>query len=322
MKTLLVSSALVLVGAAVACGGSTGGIGGGVSTDTATTDAANAYCNRAQACAPAYVTLGFGDVATCSSRYKQVLVASFGAEGSVETADQIEACAQALPNTTCADLIGNNAPPACQSVPGTLADGAACGSDSQCKGGSCHLALGSVCGTCGERAVSGAACLGDDDCQYGLACIGGACAPYGAENATCDATHPCRPDLGCKGGTCTAPSPVGTACQVSAECDNLHGVFCDPTTMKCATVAFAAPSAACGYVGGQLVACAGPGGQCSGDTAPTYQGTCVPYAADGAACDTANGPLCDVGAVCVGSSPTATTGTCTITNPDSCGSGG
>ncbi len=32
----------------------------GVSADQAATDAANAYCNRAQACAPAYVTFGYG----------------------------------------------------------------------------------------------------------------------------------------------------------------------------------------------------------------------------------------------------------------------
>ena len=304
--------------AAVACGGSSSSIGGGASTDEATTDAANAYCNRAQACAPAYVTLGYGDVATCASRYKQTLVTSFGASGSVETAGQIEACAQAIPNTTCADLLGRNPPSACQTVPGTLADGAPCGSDSQCTGAVCHVPANAVCGTCGEPLAAGGACVSDDDCQYGMSCANAACVTYGAENATCDTAHPCRPDLGCKSGTCTAPSPVGTACQSSDECDNLHGAFCDPTTMQCVNVSFAAPGAACGLVSSQLVACAGPGSLCSGDTAPPYKGACVAFASDGSACDTTNGPLCDVGAVCVPSSPAATAGTCTPPDPGTC----
>ena len=320
LRVLLPAAVLPAAGI-LACSGSSSSIGG-VSTDQAITDAANAYCNRAQACAPAYVTLGYGDVTTCSSRYKQVLQASFGATGSVETADQIEACAQAIPDTTCADLMGNRPPSACQTVPGTLADGAACGSDSQCKGASCHLAANALCGTCGERAAAGAACGGDDDCSYGLSCIGAVCAAYGAENATCDASTPCRPDLGCVGGRCTAPSSAGTACQSSAECDDLHGVFCDPTTAKCVTAAFAAPGAACGVVNGQLVGCSGPGPLCGNVNQTTYQGTCVAYAADGAACDTANGPFCDVGAVCVGATAGDGKGVCQITNPATCGNGG
>jgi hypothetical protein len=304
--------------AAAACGGSSSSIGGGVSTDTAATDAAQAYCNRAQDCAPAYVTLGYGDVATCTTRNKQAILEGLGAPGSVETADQAEACAQAIPGTTCSDLLGRNPPAACHGVAGTLADGSPCASDSQCTGASCHVAADSTCGTCGELLAAGQTCTSDDACQYGQSCANGVCTPYGAENATCDTTHPCRPDLGCKGGTCTAASPVGTSCQSSSECDNLHGAFCNPTTMQCTNVAFAAPGAACGLVGTDLVACTGPGALCGNVSSTTYQGTCVASAADGAACDSANGPLCNPGAVCITASVTSTSGTCTLPDPTSC----
>jgi hypothetical protein len=144
-----------------------------------------------------------------------------------------------------------------------------------------------------------------------MGCVAGACVAYGDENALCDTGHPCRPDLGCKSGACTAPSPVGTACQASTECDNLHGVFCNPMTMKCENVTFAGPNAKCGFLNNAVVLCSGPGSLCKGASAPNYQGTCVPFATDGTACDATNGPLCDVGAVCA-------SGICQIPDPPGC----
>jgi hypothetical protein len=295
---------------AIACGGTTGG-GGSVTADQAATDAANAYCNRAQACAPTYVTAGFGDVATCASRLKSTLLPAFGATGTSSTPDQTEACAQAIPQATCSDLLSRRMPDACKTLPGKLADGAACAFDGQCQGTRCKVAANAACGTCTEPAAAGAACGVDSDCQQGMLCVSGACATYGDENALCDASHPCRPDLGCKSGSCTAPSPVGTACQASAECDELHGVFCNPMTMKCDNVSFAAANATCGFVNNGFVLCSGPGSLCNGAAPPTYQGTCVPYATDGTACDTTKGPLCDVGAVCAN-------GTCQIPDGSTC----
>jgi hypothetical protein len=321
VKTRATLPSLACAAALAACSGSTSSISGGVSSDQAMTDAANAYCSRAQACAPAYVTFGYGDVATCATRYKLVLTTSFGAPGSVETADQIEACAQAIPGATCADVLSRSPPSACHTVPGTLGDGNPCQSDSQCTGAVCHIPANGTCGHCGEPTAAGASCVDDDDCQYGLSCVTGVCTQYGAENASCDASHPCRPDLGCKGGACTAPSPAGTACQSSAECDNLHGIYCDPLGMTCTNVSFAAPNAACGVVDSQLVACSGPGSLCKDANAPTYEGTCSPYATDGSPCDTMNGPYCDVGAVCVTSGAASTSGTCTVPSPTACQGG-
>jgi hypothetical protein len=134
---------------------------------------------------------------------------------------------------------------------------------------------------------------------------------YGDDGALCDASHPCRPDLGCKAGKCTTPSPAGTPCQSSDECDALNGVYCNPLTKQCDTVTFAQPNASCGLVNNRFVECKGPGALCAGAAAPTYKGTCVGFAADGASCDATNGPLCDVGAVCA-------SGTCQIPEPSKC----
>ena len=299
----------------VACGGSTSSIGGGseVTADQASADVANAYCNRAQSCAPAYITVSFGDVATCATRLKATLLPSMGATGVTETPAQYEACAAAVPNATCSDLLARTLPGPCQPVPGTLAAGAACAVDGQCASTHCGLPSNAACGACAELAATGSACGVDNDCQAGMTCQGTPqlCVAYGAENASCDTTHPCRPDLGCKSGSCTAPSPVGTACQAAAECDNLHGVFCNPLTMMCENISFAGPSSACGLVNKQLVVCTGPGSLCTGETAPSYTGSCVPYAADGAACDATNGPLCNAGAVCAG-------GQCVVPDPTRC----
>jgi len=84
MKSRALHLSLVLLTCtAMACGGSSFGIDGdaGITADQAATDVANAYCSRAQACAPAYVTVGFGDVATCSTRLMATLLPSFGAAG-------------------------------------------------------------------------------------------------------------------------------------------------------------------------------------------------------------------------------------------------
>ena len=316
-RTSLLTFLAMLAGAA-ACGGASSSIGGGVTTEQATTDAANAYCSRAQACAPAYVTLGYGDVATCATRYQLVLATSFGGSGSAETAAQIEACAQAIPGTTCAELLGRNPPTACQTVAGTLADGSPCASDAQCKGAHCHVPANQTCGTCGEAIPAGGACVTDDDCDYGMGCTSSVCVPYGSENAACTANTHCRPDLGCVNGTCTAPSPTGAACSDSTACNEPEGDFCNPLNMQCTATSFAATGAACGLVSNSLVLCTGPGSMCTDSAANDYKGTCQAYAADGAACDTTNGPYCDVGAVCMPSSATGTAGTCTVPNPNEC----
>jgi hypothetical protein len=317
-RTAMIPAFLALV--ALGCGGSTAtmgedggteGGGGGVSADQAASDAAHAYCQRAEACAPAYVSIGFGDVRTCEQRLRQELLPVFGANGSSSTPAQTESCAQAIPQMTCADLLARKNATPCQTLPGMLADGAACGADSQCHGTRCRVAADALCGTCTEPAPAGAACGVDADCQPGMTCLDGSCTQYGNEGASCSTTQPCRPDLGCVGGTCGAPSPAGTACKATAECDLMHGYACHPVSMTCQPFTFAPANGTCGLVNNALVLCSGPGSLCKGAQAPSYQGTCVPFAMDGAGCDADAGPLCEVGAVCSG-------GTCQVPNPANC----
>jgi hypothetical protein len=276
----------------------------------AASDAAAAFCARAAACAPAYVTIGYGTTTECEQRLAESLLPGITANGSNEPASQVEACATALATASCADLLDRNLPAICTPMPGSLADGTACAEDSQCTGGRCHIAAGTVCGTCGEPSGAGTACSQDDDCVDGMKCgTTNTCVAYGAMGATCDATHPCSSVYGCVGGTCAAPGAENAPCTTSDACDQLHGIFCDGT--RCTSVGFAPAGAACGLVSGVLTACEGPGSFCQGETAPSYQGTCVAAAADGAACDATNGPMCTTPAVCVNAK-------CEVPDPTMC----
>jgi len=196
-------------------------------------------------------------------------------------------------------------------MPGQLAAGAACGTDSQCLGTRCRVAADAVCGICTTPAPAGAACGVDDDCQPAMKCVNSTCTLYGNEGAACSATQPCRPDLGCVGGVCGTPGAAGAPCTDSTQCDQIHGDFCNPATTHCEAIGFAQAGDMCGLVSGMLVTCVGPGGFCSGDDVSPYVGTCLPAASDGASCDADAGPLCDEVSACVA-------GTCQAIDPSTC----
>lgn len=316
----LTTIAPVVLSAVLGCSGSTADVGGSadggadsasaVSADQAATDAANALCARYDACAPLYME-AFGGKTTCATRMKGTASAILSAPGTSTTPATLEACAQAIAGATCADVLGRSLPDVCRAKPGALADGAACGDDGQCKGTRCKIPANGTCGTCGAPSAVGGACAVDDDCAPGLACTNQACAKYRAEGEVCDAARPCRPDLACSGGACVARKAVGDACTSDPDiCDNLHGAFCNATSGKCEAVTFT-PSGTCGLVASHLVACSGAGATCRGIAPPMYQGTCVAGAADGTACDEANGPKCQAPAVCSG-------GTCKLVDPAAC----
>jgi hypothetical protein len=314
-------SALLLSAALVACSSSSGGSADGgttVSAAQAASDGASAFCARAQACAPAYVQLEWGDVATCSTRFGAQLVGTLASTGTSDTPSQIEACAKALPTISCDDLLGNSTPAPCRAMPGSLANGAVCGDDSQCSGGHCKVPSQQTCGVCTTFAAAGASCTLDGDCDNGLTCFGGTCVTPVASGGACDTTsHPCLPTLACNAGTCGTPGAAGASCDPTATdtCDNLHGVFCDGATSKCVTAAFAQTGAPCGYVSGTLTIClAGPGNaeaECKGLSATSPTGTCQAPAADGASCNATTGPFCLAPSVCVN-------GACQLDDPSAC----
>jgi hypothetical protein len=326
MSRVLSASFLLLL---AACSNSSSGGGAGPSDGgdgsadrtfaQGAAEVAAAYCDHAQACAPAFLTLAYGDIATCNARFVAAVTPTLGANGTTYTPDQLHACAQAVPGTSCGDFLAHKPATACRPPAGTLADGAACAADAQCAGTRCKIPFGQVCGTCAKHAAAGAPCGVDDDCSYGLKCVGGSCVAYGNENDTCDGAHPCRPDLGCKAGKCGTPSTSGTACTDSAECDGAHGLFCGTVSKQCAPVTFDSAGQACGLVQQHIALCAGPGGYCAGLSSSKVQGTCRAAAADGASCDAVNGPLCNGGAVCVcAGSDAGCPGTCKLPDPSAC----
>lgn len=286
-----------------------GGCGNSVSADKACSDAAHDLCAQLEACAAPLVTTVYGDVATCEARAKLNCTPSLMAPSTSETPDKLDLCATAITTLSCNALFTRDTPTACKPDPGKLANGAACGDDAQCLSTYCKKASAQVCGVCGMRGQAGAACTVDADCDFKLACAMMACAAYGGVGATCDAAHPCAAPNVCKAGSCAAPAGAGQTCDpVARDCDATQGLYCNPTTRVCAQATFAGAGQPCGLVNGAFVGCSG-GGHCK--LGATFMGSCVAPAADGAACDTTNGPDCLAPAQCVGA-------VCKLPNPASC----
>jgi hypothetical protein len=295
-------------------GAGEGGGGSGITATQAATDVATALCQRYQACAPAFIQLGFGTVDLCTSREANTIAKVIGANGSTVTPDQFEACAKAIPGASCADVLGRNLPAVCKYA-GTLADGMPCADDAQCMNERCKVATYQTCGTCTSPAAAGAVCAVDDDCKNGMKCVNTACVAYGAMGDTCDDTHPCNATLGCVSGKCAMPLGPGSDCSGTSKqgCDQLNGAFCDPFNNKCVTLQYADPSATCGFSNdaGTITLCKGPGSDCANITAPTFQGTCAAAAADGTSCAIDGGPTCEGPAVCQ-------SGMCVVPDPSKC----
>jgi hypothetical protein len=318
-------SVLLAFGAAIlaACGAcssssattsSTGGDGGGAdaapagpTAAQACADFASAFCARMEACTPFALQVAYGDVATCATRAALLCTPALSAGGSQATPALMEACAQAVNAETCDEALDNAQPSAC-SVPGTLANGAPCGSHAQCQSGYCKLNAGSLCGTCTPHAAAGAQCTLDADCQATLVCSSGTCVGPAQAGAACSTTQPCLRSLACIAGTgkCQAPLAAGAACAAASDCDAAQGVYCN-TKKTCQQTQVAPTGQPCGIVNGGLVACSG-GDSCGG--IKNGQGICHQPAADGAPC----GP--DI--ACVAPAVCTSTARCTLPNPSVC----
>ncbi len=248
-------------------------------------EAADAVCGQLEACSPFGLAAIYGDLATCKSRVALGCLPAFGAPGSSATTARTVQCAQALRQLSCEVVKTGDYGPACAAVPGALADGAACGDDSQCQSTFCARASTSLCGTCSPKSTEGGPCE-DGACSSGLSC------PTGAS-------------------TCIKPVPgeVGDACTYQEQCDLAEGIVCDTAASKeCIQVSVASGTGeACGLTMTGFVLCRASGA-CSG----IFGGTCSAAAADGAACSASDtGPKCLSPARCV-------EGTCALPDPASC----
>jgi hypothetical protein len=271
-------------------------------------DACNAYaeaaCAKLDSCAKVYIQIEFGDKATCLARAKLGCLPSLNAPGTGTTTAQISSCASALPDASCADVLGRKMPEACKTVAGTRADGVACADDSQCVHELCRKPKGAACGVCSSPSAAGGACQSDGDCDDGLTCSHDVCTPFGAAGASCDETHPCNPTLVCKSGTCATPPALGSPCTDTLECGLIEGAVCHPTKKVCATLGIAAAGAACEELTGDTFSICGAKGTCKSKV-------CLAAAADGQPCDDEAGPKCTSPATCTG-------GVCKITDPSAC----
>src|SRR5688572_20642406 len=95
------------------------------------------FCERLRGCSPPYVTVVYGTMATCQERLSwqcrtEAVLPGGGLNGAAG-----QACADALVNASCDDLLGNSVS-VCQ-IKGTLPKGAACGSMTQCQSGFCRM---------------------------------------------------------------------------------------------------------------------------------------------------------------------------------------
>ncbi|HEY3821119.1 MAG TPA: hypothetical protein VGL81_28335 [Polyangiaceae bacterium] len=253
-------------------------------------------------------------------------------------------------------LSDENIPKACRQQLGPIVDGGSCAIDGQCESGFCGIVPGSACGTCAAVPKVGASCAELTACGPGQACTADtfACVLFGARGAACGRGSLCGVGLSCVGadpgaqGTCEqAGEEVGTACDPTSKahsaCDRNAGLVCNTGTESadggadddggaeagteagaeeagipprtCQQVIIAAAGQPCGNdLGGQPVYCQA-GGVCTGANGTT-PGVCTAAAADGAPCDTINGPTCATPARCIGDG--GTTGTCQYSGAQSC----
>jgi hypothetical protein len=289
-----------------------------ISVSQGCTDYATAFCNKVQMCAPAFIQLVFGDLATCIDRFKLQCLPVFTLKNTSATIGQAEQCVAAIANITCDDVLTGAPPAPCAPIPGMGANGTACADDAQCMSAACVRQGG--CGTCGTPPKAGESCA-NLGCAKGLFCGPNTrtCVAYGQANAMCDADHKCVASLACKGnktsGTCSLPLKVGDTCDTTAGdnhgCNGGHGDYCNPFTKKCETVGFAKTGEECGLVNAAFVACE-KGGICRPNAdLGMFTGICIGVAGDGMACDPQNGPGCLSPAYCGG-------GVCKLFDPAVC----
>lgn len=187
--------------------------------------------------------------------------AASSAPGTSITPALLSSCADAVNTTTQCSISDLTQ---CKPGPGTLADGTACGDDSQCASGDCKTTTapnGQRCGTCVKTAKEGEPCNVAPDnvgCGANLSCdknvcvknvpiaAGGACSFSGSPGSNCTSGTYCNAPLTpnatgvCatipkKGEACTTTCATGLVCTNAVCADRLDvGGACTSST-QCKT---------------------------------------------------------------------------------------
>jgi len=260
-------------------------------------DACRAYyetlCSAWEKCNPVSFAPYVGDHATCVARGTKACVGVFDDPGLSYGPDGLKKCATSIAALTCTQYFRLSefaAPvtPECGALrTGTLAIGAACGSNQQCASSYCEVVGDADCGKCTERALKGASCFATHpySCEGGTICSAGKCVALGELDATCDDATPCHIDLACISGKCAARVKVGDACDSSKyQCE--WNRWCNTTTSKCEAYVTHKLGDKCGYdtSTGSLSDCDTTTSRCNITNKALYTGTCMALAKDGEAC--------------------------------------
>ncbi len=268
------------------------------------------------------------DTATCDASITiggtdfETVVAEVKAGTVIYDGDAAARCLAFLTNDSCT-FTGFHGGQDCESIfEGTLATGAACLEDEECKGyktqtadcaetdDTCDRSTACCPGVCTAvpRAAAGASCA-TTDCADGLYCsnVDRTCKTLGATvGAACEAIDGCEDPMYCKipamgqAGMCADAAAAGATCDPTANepCVDGHQ-YCDMTTMTCTN------RAAIGSACSDTVPCAYDA-NCDGTS-----NTCVAVPGPGDACTTTTGCLGSLdctNSVCT--LPTSTTTTC------------
>ena len=265
-RSFVAFGVFALLGCTAACSSSTGNGSGPVTLDQACTDAAAAVCAKVESCSAFAEKIVYGDSTTCKARVKIGCLASGNAPMTGITPAQVVACKDAYGALACGDLFADNPPPACKPGGGQVADGKACGDDSQCVSKFCGGRTGdSMCSVCGPPPGAGAACV-NSKCGPGFSCVNNKCAAPAKNGEACGGlVANCQSGSSCTDGKCVAAAKLGESCsldgKVNAGCDSLAGLWCNTKTMKCTTAKLVA-TGTCGLDdAGDITGCTG-GGTC------------------------------------------------------------
>jgi hypothetical protein len=307
-------------GIVLACGDSSSDAAKGPArvTDQTLEAIAGSFCDRIATCyGDIFVQAFIGDTATCKSRLEtEVKASARGAGVQLKEAEALT-CKAAVDAAACNTLLADGVKEC--DFRGTLADGAACASDSQCTSGACFVDAKTTCGKCGLRAAEGADCT-SSRCARGLTCsAANKCLKTVPEGGACDANTPCEVSLSCIGAKCGKGLANGAACKNAANerpCDGFTGLFCKPPSATvadgtCTPFSVATANQLCGITLRPAVDYAiCKNSQCVGATSTT-RGTCKSFLEDGAACDATKQPDCQFPAKC-------RNGKCALLDPTIC----
>jgi hypothetical protein len=198
------------------------------------------------------------------------------------------ACAEATAKQACAEWIDGVIPAACQAS-GALAAGATCAAGFQCATELCDLAANG-CGKCVQPPGLNQMCF-RGFCANGLVCNPlKVCVAPRVDGAACDDNNPCLSSIGCHDGLCAPLGGPGGPCATNDQCDIYNGVVCNKSQGACVSVTLGPMCTQ--KPDGSFVFCGGSA------TCQQTDGSCLPAAADGAACSVASGPDCLWPAVC------------------------